>query len=518
MDIPKANKIDIEQFIADAIINSGRRLCFILGSGASVSSGIPTGGELEMKWMDYIMSQSDQYQAATRATAKELHDEKRLDHDFEAIEKAWRTAKSAGKGTLPGEYYFDLYALRFRNVPGGGVQELQDCMRGCVPSLGYFVLAQLMTFDNCRNNVVVTTNFDGLVEKALYSFTDETPVTVPHENLLESFSWDGKYPVVAKVHRDLMFSPLNSTREVKALKKGWKTLLRRVFDDYVPIVIGYAGADDSLMRFMEENDTKFRHGLYWCYREKGAPPDDRVIRLIKRKGGFLVPIEGFDELMVRISLYQGSNGNPIGSDFVSKLEKHSKETAKKYRQALKTIERKINADKPDTAFAFFNRAYRLAEERKYPEAIEGYTEAIRLDPDDAVAYNNRGSAYDNSGDYKAAIADYNKAIELKPDFAEAYYNRGNAYSDSGDHKAAIADYNKAIELNPNYSKAYNNRGTAYDNLRDYKTAIADYNEAIELKPDYAMAYRNRGNTYKRMGNDSAAAADFAKARELEAKS
>lgn len=484
MEIPKANKIDIEQFIADAVINSGRRLCFILGSGASVSSGIPTGGALEMKWMNYIMSQSEQYQAATRNTAKELRDGKRLDHDFEAIEEAWRAAKDAGKNTLPGEYYFDLYALRFRNVPEGGVQELQDCMRGCVPSVGYFVLAQLMTCNNCRNNVVVTTNFDGLVEKALYSFTDETPVTVPHENLLESFSWDGKYPVVAKVHRDLMFSPLNSTREVKALKKGWKTILRRVFDNYVPIVIGYAGADDSLMHFMEENDTKFRHGFYWCYREKGAPPDDRVIRLIKKKGGFLVPIEGFDELMVRISLYQGPSGNPVGPDFVDKLEKHSKETARKYRQALKAIERKISADKPDTAVAFFNRAYRLAEEGKYAEAIEGYSEAIRLKHDYADAFNNRGIAYRRSGDYTAAIADYNKAIEINPDFAEAY----------------------------------NNRGAAYENPGDYKAAIADYSEAIRLKPDFAIAYRNRGDTYKRMGNDAAAEDDYAKARELEAKS
>ena len=34
---------------------NNQRFCFILGSGASVESGIPSGGILEMDWMDCLM-------------------------------------------------------------------------------------------------------------------------------------------------------------------------------------------------------------------------------------------------------------------------------------------------------------------------------------------------------------------------------------------------------------------------------------------------------------------------------
>ena len=43
--------------------NNGSRFCFILGSGASVESGISSGNELEMRWMDCIMGVADDYNA-----------------------------------------------------------------------------------------------------------------------------------------------------------------------------------------------------------------------------------------------------------------------------------------------------------------------------------------------------------------------------------------------------------------------------------------------------------------------
>ena len=38
---------------------NGERFCFILGSGASVESGIPSGNSLEMQWMDCLMGTSE---------------------------------------------------------------------------------------------------------------------------------------------------------------------------------------------------------------------------------------------------------------------------------------------------------------------------------------------------------------------------------------------------------------------------------------------------------------------------
>ena len=41
-----------------------------------------------------------------------------------------------------------------------------------------------------------------------------------------------------------------------------------------------------------------------------------------------------------------------------------------------------------------NRGIAFYALRRYPEALEDYTRAIKLDPQSAVAHNNRGVAYD----------------------------------------------------------------------------------------------------------------------------
>ena len=68
--------------------------------------------------------------------------------------------------------------------------------------------------------------------------------------------------------------------------------------------------------------------------------------------------------------------------------------------------------------------YRLDE---YREAIDDYTEAIRLDPDYNPhyfsAYYNRGFAYYRLEEYEEAIDDYTQAIRLNPDYTDAYYIR-----------------------------------------------------------------------------------------------
>lgn len=91
-------------------INSSERFCFILGSGASVSSGIPMGGELERRWM----AEMEKYPglAEVHTTAEKLKKKKSLEYDFEEIEEAWQKAKDLGT-PLPSEYYFDIYKLRF---------------------------------------------------------------------------------------------------------------------------------------------------------------------------------------------------------------------------------------------------------------------------------------------------------------------------------------------------------------------------------------------------------------------
>ena len=166
------------------------------------------------------------------------------------------------------------------------------------------------------------------------------------------------------------------------------------------------------------------------------------------------------------------------------------------------------------AGAYNNRGmvyYRLDD---YDSAIEDLTKAIELDGKLSEAYNNRGTVYRKEREFDLAINDFGQAIELKPDYAEAYSNRGNAYDDKGEVDLAISDYSTAIELNPRLAEPYNNRGIAYRRKGLYDLAIVDFNQAIRLKPNHAQVYFNRGMCWMCSQNWQKAKSDLTVAREM----
>ena len=142
-----------------------------------------------------------------------------------------------------------------------------------------------------------------------------------------------------------------------------------------------------------------------------------------------------------------------------------------------------------SAYTEFYKGLTCQNREQYNQAIEHYTETLKLNPNNANAYYNRGIAYGDKGDNDRAIGDLTKTIEINPNDDAAYNNRGMAYWDKGDYNRAIDDYTKTIQLNPN-NDAYNNRGMAYGDKGDYNRAIADFNKAIGLKPDFTDAHEN----------------------------
>ena len=156
---------------------------------------------------------------------------------------------------------------------------------------------------------------------------------------------------------------------------------------------------------------------------------------------------------------------------------------------------------------------------KSDDKIEYFTEAIKSWEVSsgvgikAEAYYNRGVAYGMRTSYNDAINDFSEAIKLNLKYAESYAARGNVYYCKGSLDNAVYDYNRAIELNPNLAGAYNNRGIVYDDKSMYNEAISDYTRAIMLKPGYAKAYRNRGVSYYKKGFLTEAKRDFETAKQ-----
>ena len=53
------------------------------------------------------------------------------------------------------------------------------------------------------------------------------------------------------------------------------------------------------------------------------------------------------------------------------------------------------------------------------QAIQAFTEALKLNPRNVHAYFARGCAWAERGDLEKAIADYNEAIRLDPNYVAA---------------------------------------------------------------------------------------------------
>jgi tetratricopeptide (TPR) repeat protein len=117
---------------------------------------------------------------------------------------------------------------------------------------------------------------------------------------------------------------------------------------------------------------------------------------------------------------------------------------RKIEEAARTPEESLTAEQ------YFERGNQAFEHEDYQDAINNYTEAIRLNPQSIRSYNYRGLARKKLGDLNGAISDFGEAISLNPQVGEAYYNRGAVYEQQGEYQKALTDYAAALRFGRNY--------------------------------------------------------------------
>jgi tetratricopeptide (TPR) repeat protein len=91
---------------------------------------------------------------------------------------------------------------------------------------------------------------------------------------------------------------------------------------------------------------------------------------------------------------------------------------------------------PNTWLGHNNLGNHYESKEKYTEAINHYSEALRVKPYEAKTHFNLGNVYTKDNKLDLAILAYKRAILLKPDYAEAYYNLGVALGEKGLHDQA----------------------------------------------------------------------------------
>ena len=457
-----------------------RKFCFILGAGASKSSGIPTGAELASQWLHEIEEDLDKDQL-----------------------KAWLEEEDIDKND-PASFYHQIFAKRFEVDHQGGYDFFEEIMEKAEPSCGYSFLAEILA--QGKHDIVITTNFDSLTEDALFIYTSKKPLVIGHADLAGFINIQLQRPQVIKVHHDLFFSPQNTEDETGHIDEKLERGLQDIFQSYIPIVIGYGGNDGGFMDVLERVLYQDK-GIYWCFTGT-EHPKGKIEELVIEKQGCFIPITDFDELMVLL-------GEKIGIGLLDeKIEQIAKKRVKRYRDQVQGVYNKSKEGSnllPDALDKIIKLeelegsnwlSYALlATKETDPAKIESiYKEGLKKCSDSHELMNNYANFLQKTKkDYVQAEKYYQKALTIDPD--DANTNRNYAlfltfikkdYAQAEkDYVQAEKYYQKALELDPD-DASINSRYALFLAFikRDYAQAEEYHQKALAIDPDDASINNN----------------------------
>lgn len=87
------------------------------------------------------------------------------------------------------------------------------------------------------------------------------------------------------------------------------------------------------------------------------------------------------------------------------------------------------------------------------EAINYYTEALRINPQQAKIHNNLGVAFYKKGDIDDAIYHFTQSLLIKPEYANAHYHLGICLEQRGNLDEAAKHFAEAIRIEPSHTSA-----------------------------------------------------------------
>lgn len=266
----------------------------LLGAGASITSGIPAAAATVEK-------------VARWAWCKEHG---RHPDDF-SIRRSdywpWFTAQSWYR---PDVSLAELYPDAIENLVAVKSDRREFFERlinpGVPPSKGYEALTHIL--HQGWISTVLTTNFDQCLERAAILHNRPhrlVSINTPDDYVL--FSSVPHDPQIVFLHGSVKhYTDKNLTAEVQNLDPALVGRLTSLLRDHPIIVVGYRGAEASVMNdlFMAQARAEgFIHGVYWCVLESelNAACSPWISNLARTIGSNfqLVPIAGFDALFER---------------------------------------------------------------------------------------------------------------------------------------------------------------------------------------------------------------------------
>jgi hypothetical protein len=160
-----------------------------------------------------------------------------------------------------------------------------------MPSAGHRAIATLVAKGYIR--VIVTTNFDRLMEQALTDAGIQPTIISTADAVKGALPLTHSPCTVMKIHGDYLDSRLRNTKpELSAYEKPLNDLLDRVLDEFGLVVCGWSAEWDVALRATIERCSTHRFGTYWAaYKGNVSSEAEKLIGL---RRAAKVPIENAD--------------------------------------------------------------------------------------------------------------------------------------------------------------------------------------------------------------------------------
>jgi hypothetical protein len=238
--------VDSMTSLAISVYSSRGVYALLLGSGISRSSGIPTGWEIVL----------DLIRKVAQIQGEDCGDDP----------AAWYQAKYKKEpdysdllGEISRESAERQQLLRTYFEP---TEEEREQGKK-TPTPAHKAIAQLVAGGYLR--VIITTNFDQLLERALHE-AGVVPTVIASPNSIQGAMPSPHSPcTVIKVHGDYIDTRLKNTRaELEQYDDAMNRLLDRVFDEYGLIVCGWSADWDIALRAAIERCPNRRFTTFWA--------------------------------------------------------------------------------------------------------------------------------------------------------------------------------------------------------------------------------------------------------------
>ena len=144
--------------------------------------------------------------------------------------------------------------------------------------------------------------------------------------------------------------------------------------------------------------------------------------------------------------------------------------------------------------ARIGRGNELLAQDKPEEALQAFSEALKLNAADEDVHYDLGVTLTRLGKVDEAILQYEEALRLFPQYMEAHNNLGNLLMRKGRTQEAIQQFESALQISPDYASAHNNLGTALQRTGRSNDAIIHFQRAAQINPDYWQAHFNVGTS------------------------